>query len=437
MISACLFSPIRQMVAKDVLEEFAWRGLLSQSTDRKSLKQHLSAGSEAVYCGFDPTADSLHIGSLVPLLALRRFQILKHRPIVLIGGATGLIGDPSGRDSERPLVSKETILHRTESLKAQVSSFLDLQGEFAGEVVNNLSWTEDLDVISFLRDIGKHFSVNAMIQRDSIRTRIEREGEGISYTEFSYMLLQSLDFLELAKTRSCSLQIGGNDQWGNIVSGVDLVRRNLGIEAHALTLPLVTKADGTKFGKTSSGAVWLDKAKTSPYSFHQYWLNIADEDVTKFLKFFTFLTEEEILESAKMVESKPQERFAQRLLADNVTDIVHGKKLRVSAQTVASVLFKGDVRDLDETDIQQLELDGLEVVKVAPGDGLLTVMSDSEMAKSRGQARSLVKSGGVSLNGRVVSNDKYCLEVKDALFGRYFFLRRGKKLYKLLVINKR
>ena len=423
------------MFGKDVLEEFAWRGLISQSTDRKRLAQHLGAGSKTIYCGFDPTADSLHIGSLVPLLALRRFQECKHRPIVLIGGATGLIGDPSGRDSERPLVSRDTILHRTDLLKAQVSAFLDLHGEYAAEVVNNLSWTEDLDVITFMRDIGKHFSVNAMIQRDSVRTRIKREGEGISFTEFSYMLLQSLDFLELAKTRFCSLQIGGNDQWGNIVSGVDLVRRNLGTEVHALTLPLVTKADGTKFGKTSSGAVWLDKQKTSPYSFYQYWLNIADEDVTKFLRYFTFLSEEEILESERVMKRRPYERLAQRLLADNVTDIVHGRELRISAQTVASALFKGDVRDLDETDIQQLELDGLELFQINPGEGLLAIMADSGMVKSKGEARNLVKSGGVSLNGEVVNDDKQCLEIKDALYGRYFFLRRGKKVYKLLAVN--
>ena len=423
------------MFGKDVLEEFAWRGLISQSTDRKRLAQHLGAGSKTIYCGFDPTADSLHIGSLVPLLALRRFQECKHRPIVLIGGATGLIGDPSGRDNERPLVSRDTILHRTDLLKAQVSAFLDLHGEYAAEVVNNLSWTEDLDVITFMRDIGKHFSVNAMIQRDSVRTRIKREGEGISYTEFSYMLLQSLDFLELAKTRFCSLQIGGNDQWGNIVSGVDLVRRNLGTEVHALTLPLVTKADGTKFGKTSSGAVWLDKQKTSPYSFYQYWLNIADEDVTKFLRYFTFLSEEEILESERVMKRRPYERLAQRLLADNVTDIVHGRELRISAQTVASALFKGDVRDLDETDIRQLELDGLELFQINPGEGLLAIMADSGMVKSKGEARNLVKSGGVSLNGEVVNDDKQCLEIKDALYGRYFFLRRGKKVYKLLAVN--
>ena len=423
------------MFGKDVLEEFAWRGLISQSTDRKRLAQHLGAGSKTIYCGFDPTADSLHIGSLVPLLALRRFQECKHRPIVLLGGATGLIGDPSGRDNERPLVSRDTILHRTDLLKAQVSAFLDLHGEYAAEVVNNLSWTEDLDVITFMRDIGKHFSVNAMIQRDSVRTRIKREGEGISFTEFSYMLLQSLDFLELAKTRFCSLQIGGNDQWGNIVSGVDLVRRNLGTEVHALTLPLVTKADGTKFGKTSSGAVWLDKQKTSPYSFYQYWLNIADEDVTKFLRYFTFLSEEEILESERVMKRRPYERLAQRLLADNVTDIVHGRELRISAQTVASALFKGDVRDLDETDIQQLELDGLELFQINPGEGLLAIMADSGMVKSKGEARNLVKSGGVSLNGEVVNDDKQCLEIKDALYGRYFFLRRGKKVYKLLAVN--
>ena len=423
------------MGGKDLLGEFEWRGLYSQSTDRSDLENHLSDGSKTVYCGFDPTADSLHIGSLVPLLALRRFQEFGHKPIVLIGGATGLIGDPSGRDTERPLNSKDMVLQRAQLLQRQVSNFLDLDGSFAAEVVNNLSWTESLDVITFLRDVGKHFSVNAMIQRDSVRNRIQREGEGISFTEFSYMLLQSFDFLELAKTKSCTIQIGGNDQWGNIVSGVDLVRRNLSIEAHALTLPLVTKADGTKFGKTASGAIWLDKDKTSPYSFYQYWLNVADEDAAKFLKYFTFLSKEEIEESAKVMETSPQERYSQKLLAENVTEIVHGRQLRNSAQKVSEALFKGDVRELEEEDIQQLELDGLELFRVNSGDGLLAAMSDSGMAKSRGEARSLVKSGGVSLNSVIVTDEKIQLRAQDALFGKYFFLRRGKKVYKLLIVS--
>ena len=423
------------MGEKDLLGEFEWRGLYSQSTDRSDLENHLSVGSKTVYCGFDPTADSLHIGSLVPLLALRRFQEFGHKPIVLIGGATGLIGDPSGRDTERPLNSKDMVLQRAQLLQRQVSNFLDLDGSFAAEVVNNLSWTESLDVITFLRDVGKHFSVNAMIQRDSVRNRIQREGEGISFTEFSYMLLQSFDFLELAKTKSCTIQIGGNDQWGNIVSGVDLVRRNLRIEAHALTLPLVTKADGTKFGKTASGAIWLDKDKTSPYSFYQYWLNVADEDAAKFLKYFTFLSKEEIEESAKVMETSPQERYSQKLLAENVTEIVHGRQLRNSAQKVSEALFKGDVRELEEEDIQQLELDGLELYRVNSGDGLLAAMSDSGMAKSRGEARSLIKSGGVSLNSVIVTDEKIQLQAPDALFGKYFLLRRGKKVYKLLIIN--
>ena len=423
------------MGGKDLLGEFEWRGLYSQSTDRSDLENHLSVGSKTVYCGFDPTADSLHIGSLVPLLALRRFQEFGHKPIVLIGGATGLIGDPSGRDAERPLNSKDMVLQRAQLLQRQVSNFLDLDGSFAAEVVNNLLWTESLDVITFLRDVGKHFSVNAMIQRDSVRNRIQREGEGISFTEFSYMLLQSFDFLELAKTKSCTIQIGGNDQWGNIVSGVDLVRRNLRIEAHALTLPLVTKADGTKFGKTASGAIWLDKDKTSPYSFYQYWLNVADEDAGKFLKYFTFLSKEEIEESAKVMETSPQERYSQRLLAENVTEIVHGRQLRNSAQKVSEALFKGDVRELEEEDIQQLELDGLELFRVNSGDGLLAAMSDSGMAKSRGEARSLVKSGGVSLNSVIVTDEKIQLRAQDALFGKYFFLRRGKKVYKLLIVS--
>ena len=282
-----------QQTRENLIREFVWRGLVSQISNEDKLATHLSE-ARSVYCGFDPTADSLHIGSLVPLLALRRFQLAGHRPILLLGGATGLIGDPSGRDDERNLNQQDTVGLWVEKLRAQVGRFLDFDGANAATVCNNLDWTRQLDVISFLRDIGKHFSVNAMVQRDSVKARLEREDQGISYTEFSYMLLQAMDFLELAKREDCLLQIGGSDQWGNIVSGIDLIRRHTGQEAFALTMPLVTKSDGSKFGKTASGAVWLDPNKTSPYSFYQFWLNSADADIEKFLKLFTFMDEPEI-----------------------------------------------------------------------------------------------------------------------------------------------
>ena len=277
-----------------LLEELHSRGLIAQVSDESGLSEHLAAQPRTLYCGFDPTADSLHIGNLVPLLTLRRFQEAGHKPILLLGGATGLIGDPSGRSDERSLNDSGIVAHWVEKIRHQVSGLLDFTGNNPASIANNLDWTRDLDVISFLRDVGKHFSVNSMIQRDSVRSRLERDGEGISYTEFSYMLLQAMDYYELARRSGCTVQIGGSDQWGNIVSGMDLVRRRLSQEAFALTVPLVTKADGTKFGKTSAGAVWLDPARTSPYSFYQFWLNSADADVEHFLKVFTFLDLETI-----------------------------------------------------------------------------------------------------------------------------------------------
>ena len=296
-----------QQTRENLIEEFSWRGLIAQVSNEERLVGHLGQ-PRSVYCGFDPTADSLHIGSLVPLLALKRFQLAGHRPVLLLGGATGLVGDPSGRDDERSLNQSETVGQWVESLRAQVSRFLDFDGPAGAIVCNNLDWTQELDVISFLRDIGKHFSVNAMVQRESVKARLEREGQGISYTEFSYMLLQATDFLELARREDCLVQIGGSDQWGNIVSGIDLIRRHMGKEAYALTMPLVTKADGSKFGKTAAGAVWLDSSKTSPYSFYQFWFNSADADVEKFLKLFTFMSQQEIHDLVEQSAEAPEKK---------------------------------------------------------------------------------------------------------------------------------
>ena len=278
-------------MALDTLER---RGLVAQVSDRKGLEEHLAGSPRTLYCGFDPTADSLHIGSLVPLLVLRRFQVEGHRPILLLGGATGLIGDPSFREDERGLNDETVVGGWVEKIRRQVEPFLDFEGDSGAIMANNLDWTRGMDVISFLRDVGKHFSVNAMIQRDSVRNRLDRAGAGISYTEFSYMLLQANDYLELARRHGCSLQVGGSDQWGNIVSGIDLVRRRLRRDVFALTVPLITRSDGAKFGKTAEGAVWLDPVRTSPYRFYQYWLNSGDADVIKYLKLFTFLDLEEI-----------------------------------------------------------------------------------------------------------------------------------------------
>ena len=421
-----------QQTRENLIEEFSWRGLIAQVSNEERLVGHLGQ-PRSVYCGFDPTADSLHIGSLVPLLALKRFQLAGHSPVVLLGGATGLVGDPSGRDDERSLNQSETVGQWVESLRAQVSRFLDFDGPAGAIVCNNLDWTQELDVISFLRDIGKHFSVNAMVQRESVKARLEREGQGISYTELSYMLLQAMDFLELARREDCLVQIGGSDQWGNIVSGIDLIRRHMGKEAYALTMPLVTKADGSKFGKTAAGAVWLDSSKTSPYSFYQFWFNSADADVEKFLKLFTFMSQQEIHDSVEQSAEAPEKRIAQRELARQVTSMVHGDDAVDSAERISDSLFGGDEANLQRVDFLQLQQDGIDSVLVEQGSGLLNAMVAAGAAKSTGEARKLVQGKGVRLNGQVVDDPKRTLNFGEAYFDSFYVLRKGKKQHYLLV----
>ncbi len=418
------------------LGELEWRGLIAQISDRSGLEAHLSQKPQTLYCGFDPTADSLHIGNLVPLLALRRFQELGHRPIVLVGGATGLIGDPTFRKDERALNSAEVVEGWARKIRRQVEPFLCFDGPNAAMVVDNLEWTANLDVITFLRDIGKHFSVNSMIQRDSIRSRLERDGQGISFTEFSYMLLQGMDFLELARRYDCRLQIGGSDQWGNIVSGIPLIRRELSQESFGLTVPLVTKADGSKFGKTASGTIWLDANKTSPYSFYQFWLNTADADVVQYLQYFSFLSEEEVEPLKESVVQAPQARWAQKELARAVTKLVHGEQSLLRAESITAALFNGDLCDLEESDISQLALDGMPVVEAPIGTGLLTGIVSAGFAKSISAARSLVQSGAVSMNGRNISDVQKVLLVEEALFGRFYLVRKGKKSWFLIILQK-
>jgi tyrosyl-tRNA synthetase len=419
-------------VSETLLKELKDRGLIAQVSDEEALSSHLAAGSRRVYCGFDPTAESLHIGNLVPLLTLRRFQQAGHTPILLLGGATGLIGDPSGRTDERSLNDTGTVAGWVENIRRQVEGLVSFEGNNPAIMANNLDWTADLDVISFLRDIGKHFSVNAMIQRDSVRSRLEREGEGISFTEFSYMLLQAMDYYQLAQLHGCSVQVGGSDQWGNIVSGMDLVRRKLGAEAFALTVPLVTKADGTKFGKTAAGAVWLDGSKTSPYSFYQFWLNTADADVEHFLKIFTFLQLDDIADLIAQLQTAPQLRAAQQALAAEVTRLVHGERALASAQRITEALFTDGFASLTEQDLEQLRLDGMGCCEIAPGTGLLAALADSGLAPSRGQARKLVAGSGVRVNGEVQTDPERVLDFNDALHNRFYLLRRGKKNWFLL-----
>ena len=417
------------MVVKDLRE----RGLIAQVSDEQGLERHLSEASRTLYCGFDPTADSLHIGNLAPLLLLRRFQLRGHRPILLLGGATGLIGDPSFRSDERPLSDRDLVAGRVERFRRQAAPFLEFEGGAAAIVANNLDWTRELNVIDFLRDLGKHFSVNAMIQRDSVKSRLDRAGAGISYTEFSYMLLQANDYLELARRHGCSLQVGGSDQWGNIVSGVDLVRRRLGREAFALTVPLITRADGAKFGKTEAGAIWLDPARTSPYSFYQFWLNTADADAVRYLRTFTFLSLAEIEALKAGLREAPQLRAAQTRLAEQVTELVHGPAALESAQRISRCLFGGDLEALQAGDLEQLRLDGMACTELGAGEvGLLAALADSGLTPSRGAARKLIESGGLSINGQVQRDPGRVLDFSDALHGRYYLLRRGKKTWHLL-----
>ncbi|MCW3005216.1 MAG: tyrS, partial [Conexibacter sp.] len=343
-----------------LITELRARGLVAQTTSEDELFRHLGSGARTLYSGFDPTADSLHIGHLVPLLTLRRFQLAGHRPIALVGGATGLIGDPSFKAQERKLNTPEIVADWVNKLRLQIGRFLDCDGAERGAViVNNLDWMSGMSALDFLRVVGKHFSVNAMIHKESVKQRLEREGEGISFTEFSYMLLQSYDFAELSQRHDCTLQIGGSDQWGNIVGGIDLARRMYGRSVFGLTTPLVAKADGTKFGKTESGTVWLDPSKTSPYAFYQFWVNTADADVYKFLRYFTFLSPAEIeaIELAdKAALGRPQ---AQAVLATEVTALVHGQSELLAAKRITEALFNGDLQQLSEADLQQLKLDGL------------------------------------------------------------------------------
>jgi len=418
----------------DILADLEARGLVSQMTSGDELREHLSGGARTLYSGFDPTADSLHIGHLVPLLALRRFQLAGHKPVALVGGATGMIGDPSFKVTERQLNSADVITGWVESLRTQLSRFLDFDcGQSSAMVVNNLDWTKELNVLDFLRNIGKHFSVNAMIQKESVKQRIEREGCGISFTEFSYMILQSYDFAELYHRHACTLQIGGSDQWGNITGGIDLSRRLYKGQVYGLTLPLVTKADGQKFGKTETGTVWLDSAKTSPYAFYQFWLNAADADVYKFLRYFTFLSLSEIddLEQADAVASgRPA---AQGVLAREATALVHGTGGLVAAERISKALFSGDLGDLTESDFAQLRLDGLPGTDV-PGDSvsLVDALVTSELASSNRAAREFVLSHAVAVNGVKLSEVDAILDKSMAIYGRYILLKRGKKLFHLL-----
>ncbi len=421
------------MTNPHLLDELTQRGLVAQNSDPVALADHL-ATPRTVYCGFDPTAGSLHIGHLVPLLMLRRFQLAGHTPVALVGGATGLIGDPSFKASERTLNSAETVQGWVASLSAQISALLPASDGLAAPLlVNNADWMGQMSALDFLRDIGKHFSVNAMLARESVRQRLTRPDQGISFTEFSYALLQSQDFAVLNQRLGCTLQIGGNDQWGNITSGMDLTRRLHQAQVYGMTLPLITKADGTKFGKTEGGAIWLDPALTSPYAFYQFWLGTADEDVYRFLRYYSFMPLAEI-EALEAEDAKRQGRkLAQQVLADELTELVHGKGALAAAQRISELLFSGEVARLGESDLAQLAQDGMPSSPIKGETDLVTLLVECGLANSKRIARDLLAAGAVSVNGAIRRDEP--LTADDRLFGRYLLLRRGKKQYHLVICS--
>ncbi|GAA0980394.1 Tyrosine--tRNA ligase [Nocardioides aquaticus] len=409
-----------------LLEDLEWRGLIAHSTDREALGAALAGGSVRFYVGFDPTAPSLHMGHLVQILTARRLQQAGHRPYALVGGATGMIGDP--KDSgERSMNSAETVAEWVGSVRGQIEPFLSFEGENAATMVNNLDWTSALSVVDFLRDVGKHFPVNRMLARDVVRTRLE---SGISYTEFSYVLLQSLDFLELHRQHGVTLQFGGSDQWGNLTAGVELIRRTERAQVHAVATPLMTRADGTKYGKTEGGALWLDPALLSPYAFHQFWLNVEDEKVGELLRVFTFLPRADIEALEARHAEAPHRREGQRTLADEVTATVHGARAVEQAKAAAAALFgSGDLTDLEEPTLAAA-LRGAGVVTVAgAAPSVADLLVQAGLVKSKGEARRTINEGGAYLNNVRVDDADAVPGADDLLAGRWMVLRRGKKRF--------
>lgn len=415
----------------DILQDLEFRGLINQQTDEKGLNELLSKESVRLYCGFDPTADSLHIGHMLPVLILRRFQQAGHQPIALVGGGTGLIGDPSGKKAERTLNEKETVAMFSERIKGQLSRFLDFEeGENAAVIANNYDWIGSLDVITFLRDIGKNFGINYMMAKDSVQSRIE---SGISFTEFSYMILQSYDFLNLYQTYNCKLQIGGSDQWGNITAGLELIRKSEeDAKAFGLTVPLVTKADGTKFGKTEGGAIWLDAEKTSPYEFYQFWINTDDRDVIKYLKYFTFLSHEEINELAASAKEAPEKREAQKALAAAMTTLVHGEEALEQAIRISQALFNGSISELTAEEIKQGFKDVPSYTHTGEDIGLIDLLVESKISPSKRQAREDISNGAIYLNGEREQDLQKTVGAEDRIEGQFTVIRRGKKKYTLI-----
>lgn len=423
------------MNTPNLIGQLQERGLIAQVTDAAALDALLAKKSVTLYCGFDPTADSLHLGHLVPLLALKRFQMAGHRPLALVGGATGMIGDPSFKATERSLNTPDVVAGWVDKIRKQVSPFLDFDcGANSAAMVNNNDWFAGMDVLSFLRDIGKHFSVNAMINKESVKQRLNRDEVGISFTEFAYSLLQSYDFAVLNKSHDCQLQLGGSDQWGNITAGIDLTRRMNQQQVFGITMPLITKSDGTKFGKSEGNAIWLDPSKCSPYKFYQFWLTTSDDDVYRFMKYFTFMSLEEIdaIEAADRASGAAP--LAQRILADHATELVHGKEALEAAKRISQNLFAEDQSALTEGDFQQLALDGVHHIELEYTEtSLVDALVKAELASSKSQARGFIESGAVSINGQKISDIAFHMGTVNHRFNRYTLLGRGKKNHCLIV----
>lgn len=424
-------------MSMNIIDELEWRDAINQQTDAEGLRELTNQKAVSLYCGVDPTGDSMHIGHLIPFMVLKRFQLAGHRPVILIGGATGTIGDPSGRTTERSLQTLEQIQANVEALAAQLTKLFLTEdtSQAPMRIVNNYDWTHKINVIEFLRDFGKNFSINSMLAKDVVASRLD---SGISFTEFSYQILQSLDYLHLYKEEDVQLQIGGSDQWGNITSGLDLIRKKEGAEAKAfgLTIPLMLKADGTKFGKSAGGAVWLDPNKTTPYEFYQFWANTDDRDVVKYLKYFTFLSKERIDELAEKVQTEPHKREAQKTLAEEMTRFVHGDDLLEQAKRITDALFSGDIKALTADEIEQgfKEMPTFEATPEAKN--IVDWLVDLKIEPSKRQAREDITKGAIYLNGDRVSDLELEVSASHAIGGRFVIIRKGKKNYSLVKIVK-
>lgn len=412
----------------DILNDLRFRGLLYQTTDEEELVGRLKSGPITLYIGFDPTADSLHVGSLLPILGLRRFQLAGHKPIPLVGGGTGLIGDPSGKTAERSLNPVELINEWTEKIRLQLERFLDFDTDVnPAQMANNYEWLGNVPLINFLRDIGKYFSINTMLAKDAVKSRLDT---GISFTEFSYMVLQSYDFLKLNERYNCEMQAGGSDQWGNIVSGIDLIRKVTNKKAFGLTFPLVTKEDGTKFGKTEAGTIWLDRDKTSPYQFYQFWINADDGDVMKYINYFTFLSHAEIRSLEEEVRNNPGKREAQRVLAKEVTALVHGPEAQIKAEKISRALFYGNIKELSEDELEEALQDVPSVEVRDKGElNIVDLLLLCGAASSKRQARQDIRNGAIYINDQCLKDEQAVLPKAQRLWEKYLVVRRGKKNY--------